>query len=87
VFAYLEPEMGHHKPAALSSVTDEQGRYRIYLPDAGKYYIGARFGYGDNPSPGEMFGHYEGTPDHSLTVEPTQFREKIGITVKKVLVP
>lgn len=87
VFAYLEPEMGHHKPAALSSITDEQGRYRIYLPDAGKYYIGARHGYGDNPSPGEMFGHYEGTPDHSLAVESTRFLEGIGITVRRVLVP
>jgi hypothetical protein len=87
VFAYLEPEMGHHKPAALSTVTDEHGNYRIYLPAAGKYYVGARHGYGDNPSPGELFGHYEGTPDHSLTVESTRFLEGIGIKVRKVLAP
>ena len=87
VFAYLEPEMGHHKPAALSSVTDERGRYQIFLPDNGKYYVGARFGYGDNPSPGELFGHYEGTPDHSLIFESDQFRKGIDITVKRVLIP
>ena len=87
VFAYLEPEMGHHKPAALSSITDEQGKYQLFLPKAGKYYVGARHGYGDNPTPGEMFGHYEGTPDHSLTIESTRFLEEIGITVNRVLVP
>jgi len=87
VFAYRKPEMGHHKPAALSTVTDDQGRYQIFLPEAGKYYIGAREGYGDNPSPGEMFGHYEGAADHSLTVESTRFLKGIGITVKRVLIP
>ena len=87
VFAYRKPEMGHHKPAALSSITDEQGRYQIYLPDAGKYYIGARHGYGDNPSPGEMFGHYEGTPDHSLVLKEGQYLEAVDVVVRKVLAP
>lgn len=87
VFAYLKPEMGHHKPAALSSITDEGGRYRIFLPAPGKYYIGARYGYGDNPAPGEFFGHYEGTPDHSLTVMSGQYLEGIGIAVERVLIP
>ena len=82
-----QTEMGHHRPAALSSITDGQGRYQLFLPTAGKYYVGARHGYGDNPAPGEMFGHYEGTPDHSLTVESNRFLEEIGITVNRVLVP
>ena len=87
VFAYSNPEMGHHKPAALSSLTDEHGKYRIYLPDGGKYYIGAREGYGDNPSPGEMFGHYEGTPDHSLVLKDGQYLERVDVVVKEVLAP
>ena len=87
VFAYLKPEMGHHKPAALSSITDEKGRYRIFLPAPGRYYVGAREGYGDNPSPGERFGHYEGTPDHSLVIEQGQHREGIDMVVRKVLAP
>ncbi len=87
VFAYREPEMGHHKPAALSTITDGKGRYRIYLPGGGRFYVGARDGYGDNPSPGELFGHYEGTPDHSLTLEQGQFLDGVAITVKGVLVP
>jgi hypothetical protein len=87
VFAYREPEMGHHKPAALSSITDEKGKYRIYLPDAGRYYVGARHGYGDNPSPGEMFGHYEGTPDHSLVLKDGQYLKELDVVVRKVLAP
>ncbi|MDT8394997.1 MAG: carboxypeptidase-like regulatory domain-containing protein [bacterium] len=87
VFAYLEPEMGHHKPAGLSSLTDIQGRYTITLPGPGKYYVGARDGYGDNPAPGELFGHYQGTPDHSLLLKAGQNLESVDIVVEGVLVP
>ena len=87
VFAYLEPEMGHHQPAAISSQTDAQGRYRIFLPGPDRYYIGARDGFGDSPAPGELFGFYEGTADHSLTFTAGQFREGLDITVKRVLEP
>lgn len=87
VFAYLEPEMGHFKPAAISSQTDENGRYRIFLPAEGTYYIGARGGFGDSPEPGEMFGFFEGSPDHSLMLGNEEFKEGIDITVKRVLSP
>jgi len=87
VFAYLEPEMGHFKPAAISSQTDGDGWYRIFLPEAGTYYIGARGGFGDSPEPGEMFGFFEGSPDHSLKLAGKQFREDIDIIVKRVLAP
>lgn len=87
VFAYLEPEMGHHKPAALSSLTDEKGRYTISLPGPGKYYVGARDGYGDNPAPGELFGHYQGTPDHSLILAADEILGKVDMVVERVLLP
>jgi hypothetical protein len=87
VFAYTEPEMGHHKPAALSSLTDSQGRYNLVLPAAGKYYIGARSGFGDSPAPGELFGFYDGSPDHSLVLDSEQHLAGINMTVKKVLAP
>jgi hypothetical protein len=86
VFAYLEPEMGHHKPAAISSRSDDRGRYRIFLPRPGTYYVGARGGFGDSPAPGEFFGFYEGTPDHSVTLKEEEFREGMDIMVRKVLV-
>ena len=87
VFAYLEPEMGHHKPAALSSLTDAMGRYSISLPGKGRYYIGARSGYGDNPAPGELFGHYQGTPDHSLILKSGEAMTNVDMVVERVLVP
>jgi hypothetical protein len=87
VFAYLEPEMGHHKPAALSSLTDAMGSYSISLPGKGRYYIGARSGYGDNPAPGELFGHYQGTPDHSLTLKSGEAVTNVDMVVERVLVP
>ena len=87
VFAYLEPEMGHHKPAAISSLSDGEGRYRIYLPDAGTYFVGARGGFGDSPSPGEFYGQWLGSPDHSLVLVPGQFLPGIDITVGRVLEP
>lgn len=86
VFAYLEPEMGHHKPAAISSRSDEMGRYRIFLPGPGIYYVGARGGFGDSPAPGEFFGFYEGSPDHAMTVGEGQFSGGMDIVVRKVLV-
>lgn len=87
VFAYLEPEMGHHKPAALSFLTDGHGRYTITLPGPGRFYVGARDGYGDNPAPGELFGHYQGSPDHSLLLEAGQVMDGVDIVVEGVLVP
>jgi hypothetical protein len=87
VFAYLEPEMGHHKPAALSSLTDSKGRYTISLSEPGRYYVGARDGYGDNPAPGELFGHYQGTPDHSLTLKSEETLPNVDMVVERVLVP
>lgn len=86
VFAYVEPEMGHHKPAAISSRSDDGGRYRIFVPRSGTYFVGARGGFGDSPAPGEYFGFYEGTPDHSVTLGEEEFREDMDIVVRKVLV-
>ncbi len=85
VFAYTEPEMSHHRPAALSSITDADGKYRIFLARGGKYYIGAREGFGDSPMPGEYFGYYDGSPDHSIEVDQGRFMDGIDMTVGKVL--
>jgi nitrous oxidase accessory protein NosD len=85
VFAYREPEMGHEKPAAVSSLTDGAGRYRLYLPAPGKYYVGAREGFGDSPAPGEWFGFWQGNPAHALSVGEGRTPGGIDIEVQKVL--
>jgi parallel beta-helix repeat protein len=84
-FAYLEPEMGHHKPAAVSSLTDSSGRYTLYLPGPGRYYVGARAGFGDSPAPGEWFGFWQGNPEHAIDLAPGKLLSGIDIAVDKVL--
>lgn len=85
VFAYIEPEMGHFKPAAISTSTDEKGFYQIYTTTPGRYYIGARGSYGDSPVPGEYFGFFNSSPDHSLQLTDGKFLKGIDIIVEKVL--
>ena len=87
VFAYLDPGMEHHRPDAISSLTDRDGRYKIFLPRSGIYYVGARAGFGDSPKPGEYFGFYEGTADHSVTLDAGEFVDGLNISVRKVLAP
>ena len=87
VFAYLDPGMEHHRPDAISSLTDREGRYKIFLPRPGTYYVGARAGFGDSPKPGEYFGFYEGNFEHSITLERGEFMKGLNISVRRVLAP
>lgn len=57
-----------NRPLFLSEVSGEDGRYRLPVPVPGRYFLGARSGYGGSPAPGDLYGRYEGTPDHSVTV-------------------
>jgi hypothetical protein len=57
-----------NRPVFLSDVTGEDGRYRLPVPAPGTYYLGARSGYGGSPSPGDLYGRYEGNADHSVAV-------------------
>lgn len=87
VFAYTDPAMGHHQPEGISSVTGGDGRFTITLPGPGKYFVGARSGFGDSPAPGELFGFYDGTPDHSIDLGEEGLGRDIRVVVKKVLTP
>lgn len=69
VFAYTDRVIGHQRPAALSTPTGADGVFVVRLPGPGTYYVGARELYGDSPAPGELFGMFEESADHGLTVE------------------
>lgn len=84
VFAYTDPVIGHQRPAALSSPTGPDGTFTVHLRSPGTYYVGAREKYGDSPMPGELFGMYDETPDHGLTVKAGQVAEGIRIVVEPV---
>ncbi len=86
VFAYVDRVIGHQRPAAISTPTSEDGRFIVNLPAPGTYYVGAREAYGDSPAPGELFGMYEESADHGLTVKDGQQFEDLRIVVEPVAI-
>lgn len=84
VFAYTDRVIGHQRPAALSPPTDAGGRFTVSLPQAGTFYLGARQEYGDSPAPGELFGMYEKTADHGLSVAAGETRDGLRIVVEPI---
>ncbi len=45
-------------PDFASTLSDGEGKFVLYLPDAGTYYLGARVHAWDMPHPGELYGKY-----------------------------
>jgi hypothetical protein len=85
VFAYTNPVIGHKRPKALSFATKEDGRFILELKEGGTYYIGARKRHGDSPEPGELFGMYEKTPDHSIKIDADTLIQNVTIVVEKIM--
>lgn len=73
-----------NRPVFLSDVTGDDGRYRLPVPAPGTYYLGARDGYGGSPAPGDLYGRYEGSPGHSLTVREGDRLTGMDIVVEEV---
>lgn len=84
VFAYTDRVIGHQRPAAISTPTGSDGRFLVNLPAAGTYYVGAREAYGDSPAPGELFGMYEESADHGLTVKAGETPGSLMIVVEPI---
>lgn len=84
VFAYVDRVIGHQRPAAISTPTAADGRFVVNLPEPGTYYVGAREAYGDSPAPGELFGMYEESADHGLTLEQGRNLDDVSIVVEPV---
>lgn len=78
--AYTSPEM-RRVPDFTSAMTAADGRYVIYLPQGGRYWVGARKHIRERPEAGEPFGLYAGSPDHSVVVGETGFTEGIDIVL------
>lgn len=78
--AYSDKEM-KRLPDYASTLSDEKGRFTIYLPEGGSYYIAARIHAWDMPTPGEPYGKYGGDDPALLTVSSGEFVEDIQITM------
>ena len=76
--AYVNPEM-KRLPDFISTLSDEQGQFTLYLPEGGTYYLGARIQAWDMPTNGEPYGIYGGEKPEPVTVASNSFVEKIRI--------
>ncbi len=64
--------------------SDERGRFRLELP-AGTYYLVAREKLGEAPEPGEFYGLYEETANHTISLLPGVVTTEAVIRVEQVM--
>jgi len=79
--AYTSADM-RRVPDFTSAMTSADGRFVIYLPAGGRYWVGARAHIREKPAPGEPYGLYEGTPNHAVEVPAGSFAEGVDIVLK-----
>jgi hypothetical protein len=68
-------------PDYASTLSDGQGRFVLYLPKSGTYYLGARVHAWDMPRPGELYGKYGGENPEPVAVTEGTFVENIRIVL------
>ena len=78
--AYSDKEM-KRLPDFASTLSDEKGRYTIYLPEGSSYYVAARIHAWDMPSPGEPYGKYGGENPVLLNVATGRFVKDVQIVM------
>ena len=79
--AYMDSNM-KRLPDFASTLTGDDGGFTLYLPEGGRWFVGARSHARGVPEPGEPTGRYEGSEDHSLRVETGTFLDGIEIVLK-----
>ena len=69
-------------PDFVSTVTGDDGYFVLYLPEGGRWYVGARSRARGVPRPGEPVGKYEGSKDNSIHVPEGSFLDGVVITLR-----
>jgi hypothetical protein len=74
------------RPKFVSDKTGPDGKYKLYLPEGGTYYICARDRFGGPPKVGDLYGRYDqGTIDPSaIMIKTGEDLTGIDITAHKV---
>ncbi|NIP56431.1 MAG: hypothetical protein GWN13_08240 [Phycisphaerae bacterium] len=80
---YDDPMM-LNRPLYVSQPTSEDGTFVLSFPDGGVYYLAARNELGGTPAPGELYGRYQGSADHSIRIRTGKVLEGIEIKVEEV---
>jgi hypothetical protein len=78
---YDEPQM-LNRPLYVSRPSAADGSFVLSFPSGGTYYLAARQQLGGAPAPGELYGTYDATPDHSLKLETGEQKSEITVTVE-----
>jgi len=73
-----------NRPLYVSQKTKADGTYQLSFPKGGHYYLAARNELGGTPAPGEFYGRYQGTPDHSINIETGKTLKNVEIVVDEV---
>ena len=73
-----------NRPLFVSQRTQADGRYQLSFPKGGHYYLAARSELGGTPAPGEYYGRYQGSVDHSINIKTGKTLEEIEIVVDEV---
>lgn len=83
VLLHDDPRM-LNRPLFVSHPSAADGSYQLSFPSGGRYYLSARQSLGGAPAPGELFGTYDGSPDHSLKVESGAREQGVDIVVEEM---
>jgi len=85
VHAYTYPQMSE-RPKYVSEATGADGRYVLFFPEGGTFYLAARNRFGGPPKIGELYGRYDdGTVEPSgIHVKDNQIIDHVDITIHKV---
>jgi len=83
VYTYVQMS---ERPKYVSERTGPDGKYVVFLPKGGTYYLAARNRFGGPPRIGDLYGRYdEGSIDPTgVVVRDGEKRETLDITVFKV---
>jgi hypothetical protein len=79
--AYTDKQM-KRAPDHASTLTDAEGRFTIFLPEAGTFYLAARIHAWDMPQHGEPYGKLGGEEMAPVVVSKGSFVEGVTIELK-----
>jgi len=80
---YDDPQM-LDRPLYVSPPTSSDGAFFLSFPEGGTYFLAARNTLGGSPSPGDLYGTYDRSPDHSLKIATGEVCDEVKIVVEEM---